>query len=647
MMEMKIKESGTMVGEKRELQKEKRKTSMWLQKHGEGLSVIGSGLLTLAAWMLEDSYFSSVSIFLFLTAYFLGGYRKAKDGILTLVHERELDVNLLMLLAAIGAASIGYWLEGSILIFIFALSGVMESYTMAKSYRDIASLMDMKPEMALRYDEGKEEWVKIEELKMGDLVIVKPGERIPADGVILEGASFINQAAITGESIPVEKGENDAVFSGTLNGHGSLMIKVSCTSESTLFSKIIRMVQEAQSEKPISQKFMERFERIYAKAVLSITVLLISFPPLLLGWEWEQTMYRAMVFLVVASPCALVASIMPVMLSAISSAARKGVLFKGGAHLENLSEIKAIAVDKTGTLTQGRPRVKDIVPLQGYSDNQLLEIAGAMESLSEHPISLAIVQKTKECGVDFVRPAQIQAHPGFGIEAEYAGQTWRIGKAAFFEASHMTDQVCQMTSQFEGEGKTVIYVGNEKGLAGILSVQDTIREETKATIQRLKEMGISVVMLTGDRKTTADAIAAEAGVDYVFAELLPENKVEKVKELKDRFGKVAMLGDGVNDAPALATATVGIAMGATGSDVALETADLVLMNDDLDKIPDAILTSRKAKRVIRQNMVFSLSIIILLILSNLSQNLSLPLGVIGHEGSTILVILNGLRLLKR
>lgn len=645
MMEMKIKDAGTISGEK-ELSEQKRTVYMWLQKHGEGLSVMGSGLLTLVAWILEDTHVSSLAVILFISAYVLGSYKKAKEGILTLVHERELDVNLLMLLAAIGAASIGYWLEGAILIFIFALSGVMESYTMAKSYRDIASLMDMKPEMALKYMDGQEEWMKIEDLEMGDLVIVKPGERIPADGVILKGSSSINQAAITGESIPVEKREDDHVFSGTLNGHGSLLIEVSCTSEASLFSKIIRMVQEAQSEKPVSQKFMERFERLYAKAVLSITVLLICLPPFLLGWEWDQTLYRAMVFLVVASPCALVASIMPVMLSAISSAARRGVLFKGGAHLENLSDIKAIAVDKTGTLTQGRPQVKDIIPLQGYSENQLLEIAGAIESLSEHPISLAIVQKTKEKGIDYVRPAQIQATPGFGIEAEYTGQTWKIGKAGFFQASHMTEQVYALTSQLESEGKTVVYVGNKDYLVGILSVEDTIREESKATIQRLREMGISVVMLTGDRKTTADAIAEEAGVDLVYAELLPEDKVEKVKELKERFGKVAMLGDGVNDAPALATATVGIAMGATGSDVALDTADLVLMNDDLDKIPDAIMLSRKAKRVIRQNMVFSLSIIILLILSNLSQNLSLPLGVIGHEGSTILVILNGLRLLK-
>lgn len=646
MMEMKIKEPATMTRES-ELSEQSSPASSWFQKYGEALSVVGSGLLTLAAWMLEDSSFFSFAIILYVTAYILGGCRKAMDGILTFVHERELDVNLLMLLAAVGAASIGYWLEGAVLIFIFALSGVMESYTMAKSYRDIASLMDLKPEMALRYTDGQEEWVKIEELRMGDLVIVKPGERIPADGMIVEGASSINQAAITGESIPVEKKEEDEVFSGTLNGHGSLLIKVSCTSEATLFSKIIRMVQEAQSEKPVSQKFMERFERIYAKVVLSITVLLISLPPFLLGWEWEQTLYRAMVFLVVASPCALVASIMPVMLSAISSAARKGVLFKGGAHLENLSEIKAIAVDKTGTLTQGRPQVKDTIPLQGFSENQLLEIAGAIESLSEHPISAAIVEKAKENSIDFVRPAQIQAYPGFGIEAEYKGQTWRIGKAGFFQTRHMTEQVSQISSQLEAQGKTVIYVGNEDSLAGILSIEDTIREESKATIQRLREMGISVVMLTGDRKTTADAIAAEAGVDFVFAELLPEDKVKKVQELKERFGKVAMLGDGVNDAPALATATVGIAMGATGSDVALDTADLVLMNDDLDKIPDAILLSRKAKRVIRQNMVFSLSVIILLILSNLSQNLSLPLGVIGHEGSTILVILNGLRLLKR
>jgi Cd2+/Zn2+-exporting ATPase len=616
-----------------------------LQKHGEGIAAVLCGLLTFGAWITEESG-AALPFVLYVLAYCIGGYAKTKEGIITLFKERELDVNLLMMLAAIGAASIGYWFEGAVLIFIFALSGALETYTMERSYRDIASLMDLKPETALRYKDGVEARVKIEELCVGDLVIIKPGERIPADGTIREGVSSINQASITGESIPVEKEPNDTVYAGTLNGEGSLIVEVTSGSESSLFSKIIQLVQDAQSELPPSQQFIERFEGIYAKAVVGITLLLMVVPHYVVGWEWSQTLYRAMVFLVVASPCALVASIMPAMLSAISNSARKGVLFKGGAHLENLSGVRAIAFDKTGTLTVGRPQVTDIVALQNYSEEEVLWIAGCIESLSEHPIGRAVAEKAAETGRMLRRPQQLQAVTGYGVMAEFEGQNWKIGKEEFLDTAIENQEITAQLARLESEGKTVIFIQNDRGIAGLLAVQDTLRPVAKRTIEQLKELGITVVMLTGDKRVTAETIAAQASVDEVYAELLPQQKVECVKALKERYGKVAMIGDGVNDAPALATASVGIAMGSTGSDVALDTADLVLMNDDLEKIPIAIRFGKKTGRIIKQNIIFSLSVIILLILSNFAQSLTLPLGVIGHEGSTILVILNGLRLLK-
>jgi Cd2+/Zn2+-exporting ATPase len=616
-----------------------------LKRHGEGIAAVVCGVLTFGAWMTQSS--GTVWPFvLYVLAYFIGGYAKAKEGLVTLFKERELDVNLLMLLAAIGAASIGYWFEGAILIFIFSLSGALESYTLSRSYRDIESLMDLRPETALRYKDGVETRIKIEELSVGDLIIVKPGERIPADGTIREGVSSVNQASITGESIPVEKEKGDTVFAGTLNGEGSLLIEVGSESESSLFSKIIQLVQDAQSEMPPSQQFIERFEGLYAKTVVGITLLLMLIPHYALGWTWSETLYRAMVFLVVASPCALVASIMPAMLSAISNSARRGVLFKGGAHLENLAGVRAIAFDKTGTLTMGRPQVTDIVPLQDYSEEELLWITGSIESLSEHPIGRAITEKAQNTGRPLARPQNLQAVTGFGVVAEFEGQTWKVGKEAFVDMASENKELFGLLSRLEAEGKTVIFAQNDRGIAGLLAVQDTLRAEAKETVAQLRELGITVVMLTGDKRSTAEAMAAEAGVDEVYAELLPQQKVESVKALKEKYGKVAMIGDGVNDAPALATASVGIAMGNAGSDVALDTADLVLMNDDLTKIPVAIRLGKKAGRIIKQNIAFSLGIIILLILSNFAQSLTLPLGVIGHEGSTILVILNGLRLLK-
>lgn len=616
----------------------------FLERYGEGIAALLSGVLIIIAWILSGPY-SSVSIAIYLLAFVIGGFVKAKEGLYTLIKERDLDVNLLMILAAIGAATIGYWAEGALLIFIFSLSGALETYTMNRSHRDISALMDLKPETAVLYANGQETVVPIEQLQVGDLVIVKPGETIPADGKVHEGGSSVDQSSITGESVPIDKMPGDEVFAGTLNGQGALFIKVTQPSESTLFARIIRLVQEAKSEKPASQQFIERFERIYARAIIGLTLLLIVVPPYLLQWTWEDTFYKAMVFLVVASPCALVASIMPAMLSAISNCARKGLLLKGGAHLENLSQTKVIAFDKTGTLTEGRPVVTDVIAYHGYTDKELLYIAGSIESLSAHPLAKAIVEKANEFGQELQRPSAMESLTGWGVQAELNGETWKIGKPTLSDGSIPADIAADIL-QLQDEGKTVSIMISTQGIVGVIALQDRIRSHAKAAIQLIRSQGIKVAMLTGDHQKTAEAIAREAQIDLVYAELLPQDKVARIHELKESYGSVAMVGDGVNDAPALATASVGIAMGTDGSDAALETADIVLMNDDLEKISTAITLGRRAKRIVVQNIIFSITVIASLIAANFIQGISLPLGVIGHEGSTILVILNGLRLLR-
>ncbi|MCU6709018.1 heavy metal translocating P-type ATPase [Paenibacillus sp. J5C_2022] len=620
--------------------------SKLIKRNLEGVAALASGVLIVLAWRMEASM-EELSIVLYLLAFAIGGFYKAREGLRTLVQERDLDVNMLMLVAAVGAASIGYWMEGAILIFIFSLSGALESYTMERSRRDISRLMELKPESAVRYTDGQEQTVPIEQLVEGDIIVIKPGERIAADGIVTTGSSSVNEATITGESIPVDKEVGDSVFAGTMNGQGALFVTVTRSSESTLFSKIISLVQEAQSEKPASQRFMERFERIYARTILIVTAAIIVVPPWLLDWTWLDSLYKGMVFLVVASPCALVASIMPAMLSAIARSARQGVLFKGGAHLEHLADVKLVAFDKTGTLTQGRPAVTDLIGYGGYEEKEVLHAAASIESLSEHPLAKAIVRCAQERGIEPDRAQSLQAVTGWGVEAQWQGCLWRIGKPSLLDRNSLTEKQESAIHRLGQEGKTVIVIAREVTVIGIIALQDTIRAEATGTIAALRELGIKAAMLTGDQQRTADAIAREAGIDKVFAELLPEHKLQLIKQLKERYGHVAMVGDGVNDTPALATATVGIAMGGAGSDAALETADLVLMNDGIDKIAYAIRLSKRARRIIRQNMIFSAVVIAILIITNFTSGISLPLGVIGHEGSTLLVILNGLRLLKR
>lgn len=614
--------------------------------HIELISALFSGLLIISAWLISRDGETALSITLYLAAFLIGGYAKAKEGIEKTFKEKKLNVELLMILAAIGSSIIGYWTEGAILIFIFALSGALETYSMNKSRKEIASLIELQPDQAWKLDNsGSAQLIPVDELKIGDLILIKPGERIPADAVIVEGSSSIDESALSGEPIPVQKQVEDDVFSGTVNGNGSLKARVSKENADSLFQKIIVLVKAAQEEKSESQQFIERFEGGYVKGVLIAVALMLFLPHYLLDWSWETTFYRAMVLLVVASPCAVVASVMPATLASISNGARNGILFKGGNHLEALNHLQAIAFDKTGTLTQGKPEVTDFIVREGFTREKALSILASIEEKSNHPLAVAITTFARQNGGYETLVMDVKDVAGFGLEGISEGQIYHVGKPDFVGRSEAMAFQGGISPILASEGKTVTYIRDSEGILALIALKDQIRPEAMATISQLKSLGVTTIMLTGDNEKTAAKIAKEAGIDRFVAECLPETKVDRLKELKAEYTAVGMVGDGINDAPALATATTGFAMG-DGTDVALETADVVLMKNELTKVSYAIQLSRKMQRIVKQNIAFSLIVIAILILSNFLQIVNLPLGVIGHEGSTILVILNGLRMLK-
>ena len=625
-----------------------------LKTHPDAIAALACAILVFLGWQTLNLGWIGVALFILTAAYVVGGFASAREGLTTLFAERELDVDLLMIVAALGAASLGLWrreyyliVDGAILILIFAISGALEGYAMRRTERSIQGLMSLTTDTARVLLNGQERTVAIAALKVGDQVLVKPGELVPTDGLVTEGFSTLDQASITGESIPVEKAIGDEVFAGTLNGSGALRLKIHQPPESSLIQRVIRLVQQAQNETPPSQQFIERFERGYAKVIVIAGILLSTLPPFLLGWNWEDTIYRALIFLVVASPCALMASIMPALLSGIANGARHGILFKNGAQLERIGQVKAIAFDKTGTLTTGKLQVVHVLPTQ-KSANQLLEVAAALESLSEHPIGEAIVQAARQQNLTWTAAIKGQAQAGQGITGIIAHQTAVVGKAAFVQtqAKPVSKALTEQSQQWEAEGKTVVWVAWGGEILGMIAVADTVRPAAAQAIARLKRLGIQqIVMLTGDNSRTAHSIAQQLGIDQVYADLLPEDKVDVIRQLQKQYQTVAMVGDGINDAPALAQASVGIAMGA-GSDVALETADIVLMTDRLEKLEHAIRLGRRSQRIVKQNIVFALSFVLVLLVLNFAGNITLPFGVLGHEGSTVVVTLSGLRLLR-
>ncbi|MGM8213162.1 heavy metal translocating P-type ATPase [Virgibacillus sp. W0430] len=621
------------------------------KEHGELIAAIASGIIILAAWLLESHLPLAVFSGMHIAAFIIGGYAKAKEGITETIKNKELNVELLMIFAAIGSAAIGFWTEGAILIFIFALAGALETYTMNKSNKEISALMELQPEEALRITNGIEKTVPVSELVIGDEIFVRASERIPADGVIIKGNTAIDESAITGESIPVNKAIDQDVFAGTVAMNGSITVKITKNANETLFHKIIQMVQQAKEEKSKVQLFIEKFEGTYVNIVIVTVIVMMFLPYLLFDWTLTQSIYRAMVLLVVASPCALVASIMPATLSAISNSAKNGVLFKGGVHVENFNNMKLFAFDKTGTLTNGKPIVTDAYFDPNYDENLLVSTVGAIENESTHPLARAITSYSlkEEKNRYFIKNSTVENMKtvgGNGVEATVRGEKWHIGKSDFV-GKDLAEQFQEgIAAQLAKQGKTIVFVKHAEKVVALFALKDTIRNDAKQTIKTLKQHGIDTIMLTGDNEITARAVAEEVGVDRYIAECLPEDKVKELKRLKKQYKQVAMVGDGINDAPALATANVGVSMG-EGTDVALETADIVLMKNNLSKITSAIDLSKRMNRIVKQNVFFSLAVIVTLIFSNFFQIIDLPLGVIGHEGSTIIVILNGLRLLKQ
>ncbi len=613
-------------------------------RHGEAITTAVCAVFVVFGFLVaRDGGPSALSTGLFLIGYVAGGYRQAIEGTTKLLVERELDVDLLMVVAAIGAAGIGYWFDGALLIFIFALSGTLEGYASARTQRDIESLMSLNPDEATVLRGPGEERVPVDALRVGDIVIVKPGERIPADGQIKDGASLVDQASITGEATPVHRQIGDEVFAGTINGQGGLRIEVSKPAGETVLARIIAAVREAQERRPPAQLFIEKFERVYANLVVLGAVLFVLIPIFALGWTFADAWYRAMVFLVVASPCALAASMMPALLSALSNGARNGVLFKGSTYVEALGKVRAVAFDKTGTLTTGHPSVIEVVGGEGADVLALLSRSAAVEAISEHPIGAAIVAEARRRSASKILASDFQATVGVGASATVDGSRWHVGKAEMFSTVPAGLQAAR--ARLEEAGDTVVLVGDDTA-HGVIALRDTLRANAADAVRALRRLGIEhVVVLTGDSEAPARVVASAVGADEVHAGLLPLDKVRIVEQLLARYGSVAVVGDGVNDAPALATATVGIAMGAGGTDVALDTADIVLMADDVGRIPYAIQLGRRTLRVIKQNVVVALSVMVLLVFADVLGRISLPAGVVGHEGSTLLVTISGLRLL--
>ncbi|GGP08498.1 heavy metal translocating P-type ATPase [Oceanobacillus neutriphilus] len=613
----------------------------YLKIHGEIIAAAVSGILILSAWILSSHIAHAFWVGLLIVSFLIGGFAKAKEGITETYQTKQLNVELLMIIAAIGAASIGYWAEGAILIFIFSLSGALESYTENKNKNELQSLMKLQPETATLVNG---EVTAIDQLKPGDQIMVKTGERIPADGLITKGNTTVDESALSGESIPISKASGDEVFAGTVNLSGSLQIEINTLPTETMFQKIIELVQNAHEERSPSQQFIEKFEGTYVKIVLLTVAVMMFLPHYLFSWSWTDTIYRAMILLVVASPCALIASIMPATLSAISNGARQGILFKGGVYAEALAKLDAVVLDKTGTLTQGEPAVVDYFIDPGQDMKSLANIIYAMESESIHPLAHAMKDWAEAYQKEQTKlSVSVQHHNGKGLAAEIDRVPWLVGNRELVGLQEADQFLQAFTAQ--KQATTDIFVRKGTEIIAVFMLKDTLRQDAVAAIQELHNLGLRTVMLTGDNQATAESIAREAGITEFHANCLPEDKVRYLEQLRGQNQQTAMVGDGINDAPALATANIGVAMGA-GSDIALETANVVLMKNNLAKMVNAIRISKKMNAIVKQNIVFSLAVICILIASNFLQVINMPLGVIGHEGSTILVILNGLRMLK-
>ncbi len=617
----------------------------WWAEHRELVFSLVAGALLLGGWLAARvGAQSAVSLGLYLAAYAFGGFFTLRDAVQSL-RAKRLDIDTLMLVAAVGAAALGDWAEGALLLFLFSLGHALEHSAMDRARRAIEALADLAPKTALVRRDGVEIEVPVQELLRGDEVIVKPGQRLPADGKVAVGNSAVDQSPVTGESVPVDKGPRDAVFAGTINGEGVLLVEVTKLATESTLARMVRLVSEAQTQKSPTQQFTDRFERVFVPVVLIGVCLLIAVPPMF-GFTFANSFYRAMAVLVAASPCALAIGTPAAVLSAVARAAQSGVLIKGGVHLENLGRLTAIAFDKTGTITGGRPRLTDLVSFSGVPENELLALAAALESRSGHPLAQTIVAAARERGLHWEEPADLEAVTGKGLRATLGARRIEIGNLKLYVGEAVSAEAAAQVERLEFAGRTTMLVRVDGRFAGVVGLMDTPRPGVTEMLAELRSLGVAkTVMLTGDNERVARAVAQAVGLEEVRASLLPADKIAAVAGLVEQYGQAAMVGDGVNDAPALARATVGIAMGGGGTDVALEAADVVLMGDELGKLSFAIGLSRAARAVIRQNLFIALGAVALLIPATMFGWAGLGLAVLIHEGSTIVVVFNALRLL--
>lgn len=626
------------------------KNEPFILKH---LNVFLALIFLLAGWLIGHFYGeeSTVSVIAYIGAMVVGGYHLFYTGIKNLF-SLKFDMKTLMTIAIIGAAAIGEWGEGATVVILFAISEILEMYSMDKARNSIRSLINIAPKEAIVRRGLQELIVHVAEIQIDDIMIVKPGQKIAMDGIVVKGTSMVNQAAITGESVPIFKEEESDVFAGTLNEEGHLQVRVTKRVDDTTIAKIIHLVEEAQAERAPTQAFVDRFAKYYTPLIMLIAFAVMVVPPLILDASWNTWLYQGLAVLVVGCPCALVVSTPVAIVTAIGNAAKNGVLIKGGIHLEEMGAIKAIAFDKTGTLTKGIPAVTDFLPLSEQQPEQLLKIIAALENKSQHPLAAAIIRKSEESDVDFenVEVEEFLSVTGKGIKGEIEGVMYFLGSPGFIEQvfqNKLAEDTKETILKLQNSGKTVMVASEKDKVIALIAVADEVRETSKNIIEMLHKLGIQkTIMLTGDNQGTANAIGKQVGVTNIEADLLPQDKLTFIKKLTEKYHKVAMVGDGINDAPALAASTVGIAMGGAGTDTALETADIVLMGDDLNKLPFAVKLSRKALMIIKQNITFSLAIKLLALLLVIPGWLTLWIAIFADMGATLLVTLNSLRLLR-
>jgi len=610
--------------------------------------VIVSGLALAAGLLLEFLDFPLLVVrSIFLLSILTGGIYTARRA-WAATRVMALDINVLMLVAVVGATIIGEWSEGATVTFLFAFAQILEARSMDRARNAIRALMELAPPEAVVRRNGHDARVSVDDVRVGEVLLVKPGEKIPLDGVVVSGSSPVNQAPITGESLPVDKSAGGEVFAGTINGYGALDVRVTRLRQDTALARIIALVELAQSQRAPSQAFVERFARFYTPAVIALAVAIAFIPPVLMSAPFGTWFYRALVLLVISCPCALVISTPVSVVSAIAAAARKGVLIKGGVHLERMGVVRCVAFDKTGTLTKGAPHVVEVVPLNDTAAEEILEIAAGLEARSEHPVGRAILARAVESGIALPESAEFQSIPGRGAEAVVGGQPALVGNHRLIEERGLCDAaIHSKLDRLAAAGRTAVLVARPDRPLGIIALIDRPRESGRDAIDMLRRQGIEhVVMLTGDNRASADALAQEFGIDEIFAELLPQDKVDVVQKLRAKYGTVAMVGDGVNDAPALAAADVGIAMGAAGTDAALETADIALMADELLKIPFAIRLGRATLGNIKMNVTLSLGLKAVFLGLAVVGSATLWMAVMADMGASLLVIANGLRLLR-